>query len=83
MKRSMRLFSIWAGARQNLQSMLAEFFWGFSSTRSLFVRLRAVACAALLIGINGCVVLRELFPESQVRDIGALIVPRGKSEPTE
>jgi hypothetical protein len=79
----MRLFPTLAGAHQNLQSMLAEFFSCFSSTQLLFVRLRAVACAALLVGINGCVVLRELFPESQVRDIGALIVPSRKSEPAE
>lgn len=48
----MRLFPIWAGVHQNLQSMLAEFFWCFSSTPLLFVPPRAVACSALLIGIN-------------------------------
>jgi hypothetical protein len=79
----MRLFPILVAVRQNLRLMLAEFFSYFSSTRRLVVPPRAVACAALLVSINGGVVLRELFPESQVRDIGALIVPRGKSEPTE
>ena len=78
----MRLFPIWAGARQNLQSMLAEVFWRFSSTQWRFVRLLAVACSSPVRRHQmAAFFLREFFPESQVRHIGALIVPRGEFEP--
>jgi len=78
----MRPFPIWAGARQNLQSMLAEFFWRFSSTRRLFVQFLAVACSSPVRRHQmAAFFLREFFPESQIRDIGALLFPAGNLSP--
>ena len=68
----MHLFPIWAGARQNLQSMLEEIFRCFSSTRRLFVRLRAVACAALLVAS-----VTALFSASFFLDRKFTIAERG------